>query len=149
MALQSRPKSLASNPFFLIFIGWLIPGAGFFFLERRNWLRGAIFFVVIHLTFVLGVLLKGGVVWPIWITNPGFSILNDLTFVVQLGAGWPALVSLLAYFRQWNGLAAVEVHALYEIGSFYCLVCGAMNYFIIIQCLERSKKKAFEMLAKQ
>lgn len=148
MALQ-RKKPFTSTAPFLILIGWLVPGLGFFFLDRRNWVRGAIFVVAMHLTFALGVVLKGGLIWPVWITQPGFSILNYMTFVVQIGAGWMSVLSLAANLGHWNVLAAVESHANYEIGSFYCLVAGAMNYFIIVQSLERSKKKAFEMLAKQ
>ena len=112
-------------------------------------LRGILFFVVVHLTFAVGVFLHGGLLWPVWtLRDPAFSIVNNLTFVVQLGSGWLGIASLVAHFAHWN-FAAIETHSLFELGSFYCLVAGGINYFIVCQSLDRGEKKAFEVMAKQ
>lgn len=134
----------------LLAAGWLAPGSGFFLLDRRHWRRGVIFLVVIHLTFFLGICLKGGLVWPAWtLWDPAFSIVNNLSLLMQLGAGWMAVLSLLAHLCQWPLFAASEPHALFELGSFYCLVAGGLNYFVVLQSLDLSRKKAFELLAKE
>lgn len=75
--------------------------------------------------------------------------MNNLTFLAQMGAGWLWLYSLLANGFHWSFGAAVEYHPFFELGSFYCLVSGALNYFAMTQTLDRARKKAFERLARQ
>ena len=138
------------NPLLLAGAGWLVPGIGFFLLGRRNWSRGIVYLLIMHLTFAIGLALHGGVVWPVWsFRGEGFSIMNNLIFLAQMGAGWPALLSLAGYFFHVPFIGPTESHAYFEIGSFYCLTVGALNYFVIIQSLERAKRKAFELLVKQ
>jgi hypothetical protein len=149
-ALRTPPKMpvLYNRPLFLIIIGWLFPGCGFFFLGPRNRLLGILYFAAVHLTFIIGVCLHGGLLWPVWtFRDPAFSIVNNLTFVVQLGSGWLGIASLIAHFVPWS-FAAGETQPLFELGSFYCLVAGGINYFIVCQSLDRSEKKAFEVMAK-
>lgn len=145
-----RKSDFAVHPLFLVLIGWLIPGSGFLLLGPKYRTRGILYILVLHLTFFIGVALRGGVVWPVWsISAPGFSIMNNLTFIAQMGAGWLWIVSLIANIAHWGAIAALEPHPYFELGSFYCLVTGALNYFVITQSLDRSKKKAFERLARQ
>ncbi len=133
--------------FLMVLAGWLLPGSGFFLLGRNHRKMGWLYFGVVHLTFILGLLLKGGVVWPTWgLRDVGFSIVNNLNFVFQMGTGWMAFLSLVAYALKWPFLAIQEPHAYSELGSFYCLVAGALNYFIIWQAVERREKIGFEML---
>ena len=144
-----QPALSAPRVWLTLLLGWLAPGAAYFLLDRRYWRRGAIFLLILHLTFFLGVGLHGGVVWPLW--NPrdaAFSFVNNLTFLVQLGAGWPALLSLLAHAEGWR-FAPLESHALYELGAFYCMVAGGLNLLIISQSLDLGPKKPFEILAKE
>ncbi|MFP4380110.1 MAG: DUF6677 family protein [Candidatus Sumerlaeia bacterium] len=144
---MSKTPKAAQNPLILILLGWLVPGAGYLLLDRNHWRRGLLFMVVIHLTFIFGILLHGGVLTMSWnMRDPSFSIVNGLTFVIQLGAGWMAWISLLAYSAGWEWLAANDSHAYYELGSFYCLVAGALNYFVVCHSLDRSRKHAFEMI---
>lgn len=138
------------HPAFLVFAGWLIPGSGMFFLGRRYFKRALLFFVVVHLTFFLGMCLKGGVIWPAWsFKDPGFNVVNNLNFIMQIGSGWLAILSWTALPLGWTHIAVAESHPFSELGGFYCLVAGAVNYFIIWESIDRSKKKAFEILAKQ
>ncbi|MBN1865823.1 hypothetical protein JW916_00895 [Candidatus Sumerlaeota bacterium] len=156
MPAPSNVQPVASpvrSPFLIVVVGWILPGSAFFFLGPRMRGRALVSLIVIHLTFLFGVLLKGGLVWPAWsLYTPGFSILNNLTVVVQMGAGWLAALSLGAHLSHWGALAAVaavESHSWFELGSFYCLVAGALNYFAVCQALDRNHKKPFEILAKQ
>jgi len=142
----SQPMHLHANPCLLALLGWLVPGSGFFLLDRKYRFRGILFLVVIHATFVAGVALRGGAVWPSWsFADPSF-IVNDLTFLMQMLGGWPALFSLGAHFAGWS-IAADQAHTLYELGSFYCLVAGALNYFVVCQSLSRNRRAAVERLA--
>jgi hypothetical protein len=147
-AMNARPQSaLNMKTWLLVALGWLVPGAGYFLLPKRQWNRGIIFLVSVHLTFLLGIILKGGLVPLPWsASDPSFSIVNNLTFILQMGAGWPALLSLGAYYWNWGALAAEETHAWYELGSFYCLVAGSLNYFVVCHSVDRNRKKAFEMI---
>lgn len=145
---SSRRSS--ANAFLLVVLGWLLPGSGFLFLGRRYRGRAILFCAVVHVTFLLGVCMHGGVGWPVWgLRDLGFSVVNNLNFIFQMGAGWLGLVSLAAHRLGWSALAVAEPHAFSDLGSFYCLVAGALNYFIICQSVERRNKVAFEILAKQ
>jgi hypothetical protein len=151
MSPSSSLQSPLSAPRFrlTLFVGWLVPGCAYLLLDRRHWRRGVIFLVALHLTFFIGVCLHGGVLWPVW--NPrdaAFSFVNNLIFLAQVGAGWPALLSLLAHFEGWR-FAAAEPRVLYELGSFYCFVAGVLNLLIISQSLDLGRKKPFEILAKE
>jgi len=147
---SSLQPALSAPRFWLtLFLGWLVPGCAYLLLERRHWRRGLVFLVALHLTFFIGIGLHGGVLWPVW--NPrdaAFSFVNNLIFLAQLGAGWPALLSLLAHFEGWR-FAAAEPRVLYELGSFYCFVAGVLNLLIISQSLDLGRKKPFEILAKE
>ena len=130
-----------------VILSWLIPGLGFFLLGRRSHKRAALYTVIVHVTFFVGILLHGGVVPPV--PEPGvptMAIIGMLVFIMQLGAGWPAVLSLLAWKFGWTGLAAQPVSYWYELGSFYCLVAGTLNYFIACQSFDATRKPAFENL---
>lgn len=138
-------------PMVLVGLGWLLPGVGFLLLGRRYRTRAILYILALNLTFVLGVVLRGGLAWPtIVASNKGSAIVELLNLIMQLGAGLPALVSLAAYELHWpvlRVLARVDVEVYPELGSFYCLVAGALNYFVVWQTLDRREKKGFEVLA--
>jgi len=94
------------------------------------------------MTFMLGCMLHGGVVWPAWsMGEEGFNVINNISFLIQMGAGLPALISLAAGLHpdaaalQWT--SPDTANPLYDLGSFYVLVCGAMNYFIVCNTYDR------------
>ena len=102
-------------------------------------------FLLVVLTFNLGLVCHGGVTWPSWsFAAQDFNLINNFTFIIQLGAGLPALASLfvqpvvlehlpgLADFfvrHPPSWLAGVPQHPYYELGSYYLIVAGAINYF--------------------
>jgi hypothetical protein len=145
---SSRAKGERSG--LLLLLDWLIPGAGFWLRGRRT--RGAIQFLLVMVTFVLGLALHSGVAWPSW--TPGaadFNLINNFTFIIQMGAGLPALVSLAAQFISalpaWaqpivqsthlTVLAGAPPHPYYELGSYYLIVAGAINYFAVCNLHDR------------
>jgi len=128
---------------------WLLPGFGFF--RRKRYVRGIILFIVIQLTFILGLSLKGSVALPV-LDASGGSIISVLTFIIQLFNGASGLLSLGAVLWDQSlnakGLVAgtgvrflsgSQPHAFFELGAFYLLVSGAMNYFSIMNFYDRYK----------
>lgn len=116
----------------LLILNWFIPGLGFWICRRRA--RGAMQFLLVLITFGLGIALKGGVDWPSWsVSEQNFNLINNFTFIIQLGAGLPALISLLAHqLPDWMHLGflnGVPTDPYYDLGGFYIIVAGAMNYF--------------------
>ncbi|GEM_PF-2360427 len=135
---SSTPAIAAQGPlgWLGLFIGWMIPGAGFLIWGR--WVRGLTCFFLIHLTFGLGLVLHSGVAWPSWsFRSEEFNLINNFTFIVQMGTGLPALASFLA--SQWvqepgaglAWLAGAPKHPHYELGSYFLIVAGALNYFVV------------------
>lgn len=119
-----------------LLVGWLVPGAGFWMHGRRA--RGATQFVLVLVTFGLGLALHSGVAWPSWSPRASdFNLINNFTFIIQLGAGLPALLSLLAQKTAWTFLAGVPQDPFYELGGFYLIVAGAINYFALCNLYDR------------
>ena len=76
----------AADPLVLIVIGWCVPGAGVLLLGPKYRHRALVYALVIHFTFAIGMLMHGGVVWPVWnVHHEAFNIFNNLTFIVQAG----------------------------------------------------------------
>lgn len=116
-------------------LSWLIPGSGFIMYGR--WGRGLAHFVTIGATFGLGLALHSSVDWPIWsIRSPGFNLINNFTFITQMGGGLPAVASFVVAngagasanpLLEW--LAGEPKHYSYELGSYFLIIAGALNYF--------------------
>ena len=139
-------------PLVLDIIGsWVFPGFGF--LRRRHYLRGVVLFFLIEGTAFIGLFLHGSVVYPI-VNASGGGIISLLTFLIQLGNGAISILCLIAgSFRSIRdemgggmGLflrlfAGHPSEALFDLGSFYHLVSGAMNYFVVTNFYDRYKAK--------
>lgn len=140
-----------------LIIGWMFPGACF--IMKKKYLRGAFFFIILNLTFLLGVFLKGSVITPVFNPNSeGFNIVNLLTFFVQIGNGFFSAISLAAseYMLRvpsWQQesasriirfLSGQESYAYFDIASFFMLVSGAMNYFVVTNFYDQYYKKKEE-----
>ncbi|GAB4313247.1 MAG: hypothetical protein Kow0059_04370 [Candidatus Sumerlaeia bacterium] len=127
---------------FELVLGWLIPGSCYWL--KKDWLRGTLIFIILQGTFVIGIALHGGVLWPVWnYKAEGFNAINILTFFSQMGNGASAALSLLT---DWSHLGIVhmtpifnsdEQAATFELGSFYLLIAGAMNYFSVVGFYDR------------
>lgn len=112
----------------LLLLNWLVPGLGYWICGRRS--RGIIQCLMVVITILIGVRLHGGVDWPSWsIDAPDFNLINNFTFIIQLGAGIPALLSLFADKLHLGFLASLPKQPYYELGQYYIIVAGAVNYF--------------------
>ncbi len=136
-----------------LLIGWLIPGGGFILCGRRT--RGLTHFFLVAVTFGIGISLHSAVAWPSWsIHDEEFNLINNFTFIVQLGSGLPALISFAAghwpaMFRGLGRLGGIPQHPYYELGSYYLIVAGALNYFAIGNFYDRLVKPHLRFLAQE
>lgn len=103
-----------------------------------RWARGLAHFVTIGLTFAFGLALHSSVVWPSWsIRSEDFNLINNFTFLVQMGGGIWAVASFAAstLVHEPQGfigvLAGVEHHPHFELGSYFMIVAGALNYLAL------------------
>lgn len=123
-----------------LLLAWLIPGLGH--VVQRDVRRGLLLFAVIQGTFLVGLALRGAVLWPVLSPNDwGFNAVNILTFVVQLGNGLAALLCLAvsALFPSWA--EATRAHTLFELGTVYLLMAGAMNSFTVGAVYDRHLRR--------
>lgn len=121
------------NKAVLLLLSWLIPGYGFFLNKR--WKRGLFFFVTLQLTFLIGAFaFKGAVLMPEMPGSPSFNVVSLLTFIVQMFNGGLALLSLLPDIagKSLAVLPYQEDYAWADLGAFYILVSGGMNYFVLM-----------------
>jgi TM2 domain-containing membrane protein YozV len=125
-----------------LLLSWLVPGAGYMIYGR--WGRGLTHFVTVGLTFGLGLVLHGSVLWPTWsFRSEDFNLINNFTFVTQMGSGLPALASFLAsqatgaQAGSMSWLGGIHSHTNFELGSYYLIVAGALNYFAVGNLFDR------------
>jgi hypothetical protein len=142
-----KDRQLTWQGGFEILLCWLIPGSGF--LLKKAYVRGIVIFGIIMSTFAIGVALSGSVIWPVWHPKAeGFNIVSCLTFIVQLGNGLPSFISVASTQGLSIGfLQSKEWHAYFDLASFYILISGAMNYFIVMNFYDRYYNKKYHSAA--
>jgi hypothetical protein len=114
-------------------LSWLVPGYGF--MRHGYWLRGIYFFIALEVTFLIGAALRGAVLVPVFnIGNPAFNLVNILTFFTQIFNGGLGLVSMLPDLlgASVSILPYNEAYRWADLGSFFLLVSGGMNYFVMV-----------------
>ncbi len=117
-------------------INWLVPGLGFVAIGHVA--RGVTVFLIVMVTFGLGLVLHGGVAWPSWTpAAEDFNLINNFTFIIQTGAGLPALASLGANLVHWEPLGGTPQHPYFDLGAYYIVVAGAINYFAVCNLYDR------------
>ena len=104
----------------LLGLAWLVPGLGHVLLGRR--LRAAVFFVVIVVGFLVGLLLDGELITP----HAG-DPLSYLATIAGVGNG------LLFFIARGVGLGqGVVTAAAYEFGNTFLLTAGMMNLLLVL-----------------
>lgn len=104
----------------LMLFGWLVPGLGHLLLGRR--LRAAVFFAVIAVGFVAGLVFDGELMLP----HSG-DPLSYLATIASVGNG------LLFFVARSLGLGQGVVTAPgYEYGNTFLLTAGMMNLLLIL-----------------
>lgn len=124
----------------LAIVNGLLPGAGYCVMGR--WTRGLLQAGMVLATAAIGWSLHGGVAWPSWSPEAAdFNLINNLTFLVQLGGGLPMLGSLAANHFNFTLLGGIAKAPYYELGSYYLVVAGAVNYFASLNFYDRLVKR--------
>ena len=128
-------KASPQEKLFVMVMSWLVPGFGFY----RNGLkaRGVFFFITLELTFLVGACFRGSVLLPDFSPHSeGFNLVAILTFFTQMFNGLLGLVSLVPdllgrFGLRFSILPYNETSQWYDLGSFYLLISGGMNYFVL------------------
>lgn len=121
----AEPQTATRLPLSLLLaLGWLVPGLGHLLLRRR--LRAAVFFGVIMVAFVVGILLQGELILP----KPG-DPLSYVAAIAIIGNGIPFFVA--KYLGLGHG---VVTSAAYEFGNTFLLTAGMMNLLLLLDIHE-------------
>jgi hypothetical protein len=117
------------SPFLVVFLGWLIPGAGHLILGRRG--RGAMIFASVLIAFVVGILMRG----PLFQPSGGADVLSRFIqyggFIGDLASGVPYLLtSFLGYAPP-----DVATHTA-DYGSKFIVAAGLLNILAMVDAYE-------------
>jgi hypothetical protein len=120
---QAAPEERAApagNPWVAAVVGWLVPGAGHWYVGRRG--RALAFLGLVATSLALGLALHGNLYRPL----PG----QPLTYLATLGCmGMGLPYFLLRYLAGYSG----EVIAPgYEYGTAFILTAGLMNLLLVL-----------------
>lgn len=124
---RPAPEPLArerQNPMLACGAAWLVPGAGHFVVGQTR--KALIFFVVLTLMFILGLLL-GGRLFPLQWPDP----LVFLSALAEWGVGLPRLTAWLGAMGQGEVVAAT-----YEYGNTFLIVSGLLNALVVLDCYD-------------
>lgn len=134
--LQEKGKISLQRIIVEIVLSWLIPGSGF--LLHKQITRGIIILVVLSATFILGLLLEGSVVFPVWSPRQeGFNVINILTFLSQMGYGSLSLLCLASHTLGLSFFQGNQAGAFFDLASFYLIVAGGINYLMVFNFYDR------------
>lgn len=104
----------------LMVLGWLVPGLGHLILGRR--LRAAVFFGVISVSFVVGILLQGELILP-----KAGDPLSYVAAIATIGNGIPFFAA--KYFGLGQG---VTTSVSFDFGKTFLLTAGMMNLLLLL-----------------
>jgi hypothetical protein len=167
---QSQEEGPGPVGYLALVLAWVVPGLGHIIL--RQWARGIVFFLTIHLLFAGGLFLAG-----IRAINPSDQAIWTYT---QALTGWPWLVAnraertsrdefkqLLALYdrqtppnetiqdRQIRTEKFIQDHPLFafhpkiqDLGAVYCGIAGMLNLLIMFDVLLRITGSTREVPAK-
>ena len=105
-------------------LAWVVPGAAHVWLGRRQ--KGAVFFVVLSLMFVIGLLLQGRI-FAFDLSEP----LVALAAIADIGLGGPWLLA-----RMTGAGSGVVTATTYEYGNTFLIVAGLLNYLVILDAFD-------------
>jgi Family of unknown function (DUF6677) len=108
----------------LCLAAWAIPGAGHFWLGRRQ--KAVVFFLALSVMFVVGLLLQGRI-FPFDLSEP----LVALAAVADLGMGVPWALARMA--GQGAGLVTAVT---YEYGNTFLIVSGLLNFLVVLDAFD-------------
>ena len=106
-------------------LAYLVPGAGHWYLGRRN--RAMVFFAIVVLMFVIGVTIDGELYT---LAHSGGSVLRLLASVGTMGAG-------ILYFAALAMGAHGDITSItYEHGTAFAITAGLMNLLLVLDAFD-------------
>lgn len=121
-----RPRAAAEpgTLVLLCLVAWLIPGAGHFWMGRRQ--KAIVFVIAMPLMFLIGLSLHGRV-FPFEVSEP----LVGLAAIANLLAGLPWVLT-----RMLDGGSGMVTAVTYEYGNCFLIVSGLLNFLVILDAYD-------------
>jgi hypothetical protein len=123
-AERSRPLVEPGSLVLLCLMAWALPGAGHFWLGRKQ--KALVFAVALVVMFAIGLLLDGRLA-PFDLDDPFAA----LAAVASAGVGLPWLIAKMA---GW-GLGTVTAVS-YEYGNTFLIVGGLLNFLVVLDAFD-------------
>jgi hypothetical protein len=117
----------SSEPGTLVLIclaAWALPGAGHFWLGRRQ--KAIVFLIALTTMFATGLMLEGRI-FPFELSEP----LIALAAVADMGLGLPWLI-----VRVTGAGTGTVTAATYEYGNSFIIVAGLLNFLVILDAFD-------------
>jgi hypothetical protein len=108
----------------VVFLAWLVPGAGHLWQGRR--LKGLIFLIALPLMFLTGLWLHGRL-FPLEMSEP----LVFLGALADRGIGAPYFLA-----RFMDAGAGTVTAASYEYGNTYLMTAGLLNFLVVLDAFD-------------
>ena len=105
-------------------VAWAIPGAGHWWLGRRQ--KAVVFFVTLTTMFFSGLWLEGRI-FPFEFSQP----LVALAAVADLGIGLPYFVAKMLGYGAGRVVAVT-----YEYGNAFGIVAGLLNMLVVLDAFD-------------
>jgi hypothetical protein len=120
---RARTDSAASK-YLICAAAWAIPGAGHWWLGRRQ--KAIVFFVTLTLMFFVGLWLEGRI-FPFEFSQP----LVALAAFADLGIGLPYFLAKMLGYGAGRVIAVT-----YEYGNAFGIVAGLLNMLVVLDAFD-------------
>ncbi|MBI4265609.1 MAG: hypothetical protein HY657_14645 [Acidobacteria bacterium] len=114
----------SSTTYLMCAAAWAIPGAGHWWLGRRQ--KGLVFVIALPLMFAIGLWLEGRL-FPFEIAQP----LVALAAFADIGIGLPYLIA-----KGMGAGAGRVIAATYEYGNAFLIVAGLLNMLVVLDAFD-------------
>jgi hypothetical protein len=123
-AERARAAAEPGTLVLLCLAAWVIPGAGHFWMGRRQ--KGLVFLLALPAMFLVGLLLHGRV-FPFELSEP----LVALAAIANVCAGAPWMIA-----RMLDAGGGTVTAATYEHGNCFLIVSGLLNFLVILDAYD-------------
>jgi uncharacterized protein DUF6677 len=123
-AERSRAAAEPGTLVLLCLVAWLVPGAGHFWMGRRQ--KAVVFVIALPLMFLIGLSLQGRV-FPFDFSEP----LVGLAAIANLLAGLPWILTRIV-----DAGGGMVTAVTYEYGNCFLIVSGLLNFLVILDAYD-------------
>jgi hypothetical protein len=118
----------ARNCYGIVFLAWIVPGAGHFLLKRPG--RGALLLASVAIMFLLGLMMRGAMFQP----QTG----DVLTTIIYCGGFLGELASGLFYLLTvWLGYSQPDMPGhVHDYGTKFLVAAGLLNILAMVDAYE-------------